>query len=259
MLDIFSMKSEKVKNERLIRVYIPKSYQKSDKHYPVLYMHDGQNVFRNDNAISGVSLELENYLDENNLDTIVVAIDQNSEERKNEYCPWENETYSKSFLEDKMMSFGGSGSSYIEFIVEELKPYIDQTYRTQKSHAAMAGISLGGLITLYAACTHPHLFTNIVVFSSAFYANQEKIEELLDTTDLSALTSLYMDCGTNEAGSNLKKNQEFLASNQVIAKKLKKKCTRVTFNILEGEEHNYLSFQKRVPKLFSFLKNEVLL
>jgi len=259
MLDLFSLKSEKLQDGRLIRVYTPKSYQKSEKQYPVLYMHDGQNVFRKDNAIGGLSLELEHYLDENNLDIIVVAIDQNSEERKNEYCPWENGAYSKQFLESKTVSFGGSGSSYIEFIVEELKPYIDKTYRTQQSHTAMAGISLGGLITLYAACIYPHIFTNIILFSSGFYANQEKIEELIDTTDLSVLNSLYMDCGTSEVGSDSTISHEFLVSNQRVAKRLNIKCSVVTFNILEGEEHNYLSFQKRVPELFSFLQNEVLL
>lgn len=253
------MKTEKLQDERVVRVYTPKSYQKSEKRYPVLYMHDGQNVFRNDNAIGGISLELEHYLDENNMDIIVVAIDQRSEERKNEYCPWENGAYSKPFLEDKTPSFGGGGSGYIEFIVGELKPHIDKTYRTQKSHTAMAGISLGGLITLYAACTYPHLFTNIVLLSSAFYANQEKIEKLLETTDLSALTTLYMDCGTSEAGCDSTISHEFLASNQAIADKLSEKISVVTFNILEGEEHNYLSFQKRVPELFRFLQNEVLL
>ncbi|MDJ0332267.1 alpha/beta hydrolase-fold protein [Planococcus sp. S3-L1] len=258
MMDIFSITSEKLQDNRMIRVSIPKDYRLTNKQYPVLYMHDGQNVFRNDTAIGGMSLELEHYLDINNLDIIVVAIDQNSKERKNEYCPWRNGAYSKQFLEDKTTSFGGNGASYIQFIVQELKPYIDKTYRTKQSQTAMAGISLGGLITLYAACIYPHIFTNIILFSAGFYANQEKIEELIDITDLSVLTSLYMDCGTSEAGSNSTTSHEFLVSNQRIAKKLNRKCSVVTFNILEGEKHNYLSFQKRVPELFSFLQNEVL-
>lgn len=223
MIDIFSIRSKQLQDNRLIRVYTPKSYRLTDQQYPVLYIHDGQNVFRNDTAIGGMSLELEHYLDINNLDIIVVAIDQNSKERKNEYCPWRNEAYSKQFLEDKTTSFGGNGASYIKFIVEELKPFIDKTYPTQESHAAMAGISLGGLITLYAACTYPHVFTNIILFSSAFYANQEKIEELLDSTDLSLLTTLYMDCGTREAGSKSAVSRKFLLSNQAIAKKLSEK------------------------------------
>lgn len=259
MMDIFSITSEKLQDNRMIRVSTPKDYRLTDKQYPVLYIHDGQNVFRNDHAIGGVSLELENYVDKNSLDIIVVAIDQRREQRKNEYCPWKNGVYSKPFLEDKTVSFGGNGSSYIEFIVEELKPYIDKTYRTQQSQTAMAGISLGGLITLYAACIYPHIFTNIILFSSGFYANQEKIEELIDTTDLSVLTSLYMDCGTSEAGSDSTISHEFLVSNQRVAKKLNRKCSVVTFNILEGKKHNYLSFQKRVPELFSFLQHEVLL
>ncbi|EIM06261.1 putative esterase [Planococcus antarcticus DSM 14505] len=157
MLDIFSIAIKAFQHDRQIRVYLPKSYLSSNKKYPVLYMHDGQNVFRNDDAIGKVSLELEKYLDEEFLDVIVVAIDQNSSERKNEYCPWENGAYSKQFLEKVTPSFGGKGKQYAEFIVEELKPYIDEKYRTMQSQTAMAGISMGGLITLYMACCYPKI------------------------------------------------------------------------------------------------------
>ena len=187
MLDIFPITIKAFQKDRMIRVYLPQSYQLGQKKYSVLYMHDGQNVFRNDEAIGGISLELEKYLDETELDVIVVAIDQNSDERKNEYCPWENGTYSKQFLEAGTPSFGGHGTKYIEFVAEELKPHIDKKYRTIENHAAMAGISMGGLITLYAACRYPEVFTDLILFSSAFYANQEKIEELLKTADLSAI------------------------------------------------------------------------
>ncbi len=97
MLDIFSIAIKAFQPERKIQVYLPKSYVYSNKKYPVLYMHDRQNVFRNDRAIGGVSLEIEKYLDAEHLDVIVVAIDQNNEERKNEYGPWANGAYSRIF------------------------------------------------------------------------------------------------------------------------------------------------------------------
>ena len=256
MLDIFPIPINAFQQKRRIQVYLPQSYQLSQKKYPVLYMHDGQNVFRNDDAIGGISLELEKYLDEKGLDVIVVAIDQNSSERKNEYCPWENGAYSQKFLRADSPSFGGKGKQYLEFIVEELKPYIDEKYRTIKNHTAMAGISMGSLISLYAACHYPKVFTDLILFSSAFYANQEKIEELVEKADLSKISSLYMDCGTGEAGIGTSTSREFLASNNSVYELLRSKVPAVNFNVLEGEQHNYRSFQKRIPRLFSFLDGE---
>ncbi|WP_308787617.1 alpha/beta hydrolase [Planomicrobium stackebrandtii] len=244
--------------ERRIQVYLPSGYQLGQKHYPVLYMHDGQNVFRNDEAIGGTSLELEKYLDETRLDVIVVAIDQNSQKRKNEYCPWENGAYSKQFLETDFPSFGGKGAKYIEFIVDELKPCIDAKYRTLENRTAMAGISMGSLITVYAACRYPKTFNYLILFSGAFYANQEKIEELVAGTNLSEIRSLYMDCGSSEAGRGTFISKEFLASNRAVYKAVKKKVPIADFKVQEGEEHHYRSFKKRVPKLFTFLNNEVL-
>lgn len=72
---------------RLIRIYLPENYYEETQSYPVLYMHDGQNIFQDNSAIGGYSLQLENYLDENELGVIIVGIDQNSDERINEYCP----------------------------------------------------------------------------------------------------------------------------------------------------------------------------
>jgi predicted alpha/beta superfamily hydrolase len=61
--------------ERTIRIYLPTTYDETNTRYPVLYMHDGQNVFDSTEAIGGVSLELHNYLDEQEVALIVVAID----------------------------------------------------------------------------------------------------------------------------------------------------------------------------------------
>ena len=252
VLEIFHIYITTFKQERLIRVYLPRNYNKENQSYPVLYMHDGQNVFQDDVAIGGKSLELENYLDENGLEVIVVGIDQNSEERINEYCPWINGEYSKKIL-GQASSAGGKGIQYVDFIVNELKPIIDNKYRTLKDRTAMAGISLGGLISTYAMCRYPQVFKSIAVLSSAFYRNQEEIEKLIQDTDLSLIERVYLDCGTNEAGYDDVINKEFSASDRAIYELLKEKIPNAKFEIINDAEHNYLFFRERVHKLFSFL------
>jgi predicted alpha/beta superfamily hydrolase len=253
MLDVFPIQMTTLNQERLIRVYLPKCYSSEDKHYPVMYMHDGQNVFTDDVAINGVSLNLESYLDEKGLEVIVVGIDQNPEDRLNEYCPWVNGEYSKKILGPESSPTGGKGSSYIEFIVYELKPFIDQKYRTLVDQTSMAGISLGGLISTYAACRYPQLFKNIAIFSSGFYRNQEEIEKLLIESDLSPIQSFYLDCGTKEAGDNEQINSEVLSSNKAIYDILRNKISNIRFEIIEDASHNYMFFRKRVPSVFTNL------
>ena len=256
MLETFPLYSEKLKNERLIRVYTPPAYQSEKKSYPVLYMHDGQNVFNDEDAIGGSSLHLEKYLNENELEIIVVAIDQNSPERKDEYCPWPNNEYSRKLLSDESLSFGGKGDLYSSFVVEELKPLIERKYRTQKNRSAMAGISMGGQISLYIACKYPHVFKDLIMLSSAFYANQEEMENLLASADLTGIDSFYMDCGTDEAGAGTYISKEFLASNKKIYEIIKQKITHAVFEAIEGNEHHYKFFQQRVPALFSFMNRD---
>ncbi len=239
--------------ERIIRVYTPVNYSDHAQKYPVLYMHDGQNVFEDKDAINGVSLDLKKYLEANKLDIIVVGIDTNTvgDERKNEYCPWVDGEFSKNLIGTPSYT-GGKGEAYVDFIVNELKPFIDSKYRTLKDSTSIAGISLGGLISLYAACKYPTVFTKVATLSSAFWRNQEKIEELIINTDSSILERLYMDAGTRE-NNDEKISNGFLKSNQRIFELLHNKGVNVQFTIIEDAEHNYTFFKKRVPEMFSYL------
>lgn len=73
LLEIVPFYVTSFEQERLIRIYLPKNYTKEEQSYPELYMHDGQNIFQDNDAIRGTSLKLEDYLDENELKVIVVA------------------------------------------------------------------------------------------------------------------------------------------------------------------------------------------
>ena len=189
MLEKFTIPISAFNHERTIRVYTPTNYGfEQTKRYPVLYMHDGQNVFEDRDAIQGVSLGLEDYLNKSGLELIVVGIDTNTlgDERKNEYCPWVDGEYSKNLI-GSASTTGGKGEAYVEFLVHELKPFIDSKYRTLEDSTSIAGVSLGGLISTYAACRYPHIFTKVATISSAFWRNKEEIEKLLKHTDLSLI------------------------------------------------------------------------
>ena len=147
---------------------------------------------------------------------------------------------------------GGKGAAYVEFIVNELKPFIDSKYRTLEHSTSIAGVSLGGLISTYAVCRYPHIFTKVATISSAFWRNQEEIEKLLKNTDLSSIEKFYMDGGTKETEDE-RISKGFLESNQAIYDILAGKVTNTKFNIVENAEHNYSFFRKRVPEIFTEL------
>ena len=148
---------------RRVWIYLPPGYATSKNRYPVLYMHDGQNVF--DAATSyvgewGVDETLDSLRVRGDSGVIVVAVDHGGSKRFDEYSPWKNARYG-----------GGEGAAYVDFIVQTLKPYIDKTYRTRADaeNTAIAGSSMGGLISLYAALKYPNVFSKAGVFSPAVW------------------------------------------------------------------------------------------
>ncbi|SFJ67794.1 Predicted hydrolase of the alpha/beta superfamily [Halobacillus dabanensis] len=249
MIDVIDFPSRRFNQERRVRIF---RSDVSNKPLPVLYMHDGQNVFCDEDAIGGVSLQLKQHLDEK-TEVIVVAIDQIPECRADEYCPWVHGRFCERMLGERSVR-GGDGKEYIEFITHELKPWVDHQYPTRRNRTAMAGISLGGLISLYAGCIYPHIYQNIMVLSSAFFRNQEELEGLIRRSDLSQLEHIYMDWGTAESEKPFI-NEAFLQSNERIYELLKSKGVQVEKEVVFGDKHLYSCFQSRVHHKFnSFLR-----
>ena len=149
-----------LKRTRRVWVYLPSDYATSKQRYPVLYMHDGQNVFEDTTAYSG-EWGVDEYLDSTKVrKSIVVAIDHGGDKRLNEYSPYDMDKYGK-----------GEGKQYIDFVVKKLKKYIDRKYRTLrgKEHTFITGSSMGGLISLYAMLKYPRKFGGAGIFSPAFW------------------------------------------------------------------------------------------
>ncbi len=149
--------------ERTIRLYLPPGYATSTKRYPVLYMHDGQNLF--DVATSyagewGVDETLDALAKTTGLEIIVVGIDNGGEKRMNELNAWDNTRFGK-----------GEGEQYMDFIVKVVKPKIDAAYRTlpQREATGIMGSSMGGLISQYAVLKYPQVFSKAGIFSPAYW------------------------------------------------------------------------------------------
>ncbi len=148
---------------RRIWLYLPPDYDTTNKRYPVLYMHDGQNLFDNKTAFSGewkVDESLNDLFAIGDYGCIVVGIDNGGASRLDEYSPWINPQYG-----------GGEGEAYVAFITETLKPLMDSLYRTRpgRNSTGIMGSSMGSLISMYAFSERQDVFSRAGIFSPAFW------------------------------------------------------------------------------------------
>lgn len=185
--------------KRRIRILLPKDYKKDiDSAYPVLYMLDGQNVFYSKEAFVGHSWKVIPSI-KNNLDLprmIIVAVDNASENRLNEYSPWPtDQTKSEEF-----QGVGGDGALHAEWFVNELKPFIDNNYRTftDRKNTLLAGSSMGGIMTAYMGSKYPEVFGVLGVFSLASWFNEEEFLSFINEHPLNPNTKVYIQVGTSE-------------------------------------------------------------
>ncbi|GAB5523458.1 MAG: hypothetical protein Roseis2KO_13300 [Roseivirga sp.] len=176
---------------RTVRVYLPPGYHEESKSYPVMYMHDAQNLF--DDATSfvgewGVDENLNELSKASGLNIIVVGIDNGQEHRNTELIPWENKRIGKP-----------EGEAYMSFIVEVIKPYIDQEYRTKtdRENTAVMGSSLGGLISHYAIYAYPEVFSMAGIFSPSYWVS-EKVYTFTRNNPVPKDSRLYLLVGKKE-------------------------------------------------------------
>lgn len=158
-----AFKMPQLNRTRRIWIYLPPDYQSSSKRYPVMYMHDGQNLF--DKATSyagewGVDETLNELHKAGDYGAIIVGIDNGASKRMDEYAPWKHERYG-----------GGEGDAYIDFIRNTLKPEIDKRFRTKRDAAntCLCGSSMGGLISAYGVLKYPETFGIAGIFSPSYW------------------------------------------------------------------------------------------
>lgn len=191
--------------ERGLRLYVPPSYtDHPDRRYPVIYMHDGQNLFDDKTAYSGewgVDETLNDIAKRTGFEAIVVGIDNGAEKRMSELNPYPGPKLKEA-----------EGPDYMRFIVEVVKPYIDQRYRTlpDREHTAILGSSLGGLISHYALQAYPQIFSKYGIFSPSYWASPELVARAAKTP-LPADTRIYLYAG-GEEGAGMDTDAQAMAA-----------------------------------------------
>jgi predicted alpha/beta superfamily hydrolase len=190
-----SLWSPQLENHRDILAYLPRSYDQGEKRYPVLYMHDGQNLFDQATSFAGewhVDGTME-ALGRRGIEAIVVGIPNTGPHRLDEYSP---------FRDPKLG--GGKGDLYLDFLVQTLKPIVDADFRTEpaRQHTCIAGSSMGGLISLYAFFRKPATFGVAGVMSPALWFAQRSIFDYVESAPFSP-GKIYLDIGTREGKETL--------------------------------------------------------
>jgi len=229
---------------RRIWVYLPDNYKVSKKKYPVLYMHDGQNVFDDKTSLAG-EWGVDEYLDTANITRcIVVAIDNGGEKRMNEYAPYDFKPN-----RDASKSVTAEGGLYIDFIVKTLKPFIDKKYRTlrDKNNTYITGSSLGGLISLYAVLKYPKVFGGAGIFSPAFWICEPQLLNYIKARGKKVNSRIYFYCGKQEGESTV---QDMLKIFVDLASISRSKMTSV---IRDNGRHNEETWRKEFPLFYKWL------
>ncbi|GEP51321.1 hypothetical protein FNO01nite_19930 [Flavobacterium noncentrifugens] len=219
----FTIDAPQLHSTKKIWVYLPKNYKASAKKYPVIYMHDAQNLFDAKTSFVG-EWNVDESLDSLNAQVIVIGIEHGNDKRIDELTPYKNAKYG-----------GGNADAYLEFIVKTLKPEVDKKYRTKTNanNTAIMGSSLGGLVSYYAALKYPEVFGKAGVFSPSFWFSDE-IYKLTENTK-KIKTKIYFLCGDNEDAEmipDMKKTEKLLDEKRCYCLHLTKET------IVKGGQHN---------------------
>ncbi len=231
-----------LKRSRTLRIYLPADYATNKtKRYPVLYMHDGQNCFEEFTSGFGewhVDEALDHFYDSCKKSMIVVAVDHGDTNRLHEYNPYDFEKTGK-----------GEGRAYTQFLVKTLKPFIDKKFRTKpdKKNTAIAGSSMGGVISMWAMLAYPKTFGNAGIFSPAFWTSTPMFDEVSKKKALLKGSAFFFYAGSKESESMVPYTMKMYLTLKAIP------GTKTVMNIDEEGVHNEGAWTQWFPVYLAFV------
>ncbi len=227
---------------RRIAVLLPYDYYDTDKEYPVLYLHDGQNLFDEYAPYGnwGIDKSLEKLAEQGMDNTIIVAIDHGGTLRIQEYMPYSTPRYTEA-----------EGSLYIKFVIDHLMPMIDSKYRILQGRdtTGIGGSSLGGLISLYAGFQYPEKFGKMMIFSPSLWVSEE-IYRLAKSFVPGGPTDIYLYAGGMESANHY---GQVLRLDNVLQEKRKYDAFDVTFAYNPSGRHSEINWGSQFPIAFKWL------
>ncbi|WP_299525441.1 alpha/beta hydrolase-fold protein [Winogradskyella sp.] len=237
----FTIAAPQLDTTKQIWVYLPKDYKNSEKRYPVIYMHDAQNLFDNETSYAG-EWKVDEYLDQlTGKESIIIGIEHGNEKRIDELTPYKHQEYG-----------GGKGDTYLAFIKNTLKPHVDTIYRTKSDalNTTIFGASLGGLISFYAIVKYPNVFGKAGVFSASFWFSG-KIYDLVTSSTIPESSKFFFLIGEKEGDSMVPDQErivELLKSKGVTSK-------QISSHIIKDGEHNEKLWSTNFAKAYQWLYN----
>lgn len=231
---------------RKLWIHFPPDYSTSLNHYPVLYMHDGQNLF---DAVYGpfgewnIDGSMDSLFNVFSPTAIIVGIDHGGNDRLNEYSPWVNTSYG-----------GGEGEAYADFIVSTLKPFIDNNFKTLpgREYTAIMGSSMGGLISYYAAMKYQDIFSKAGIFSPSFWFS-DSVYTFTSTQGHQENMKFYFLAGEQESAGMIPDMQSVMTTMQTHGF-LQNEMTLVT---KADGQHSEWFWKREFPEAFKWLFNGV--
>ena len=228
-------------NGRRVWVYRPPGYADSTDHYPVLYMHDGQNLFDTQTSFAGewrVDEACEALIASGEIEPIIVVGIDNGPNRCGEYTPWR----------DNGIGCGGQGDAYLAAIRDLLIPEIERRYRTQAGEAYMAGSSLGGLISAYAGYAFDDWSRVAAVSPSYWFNGAAMVPHAQQAGRPPSLERFYQDFGTAEGSLTPFNQMRTVALGQGFVEGDDFRSV-----VASGHTHSETYWAQRVPDLLRFL------
>lgn len=254
-LRLHQFSSRIFRNQRRLRVWLPPEYEapeNAQRHYPVFYLNDGQNLFDPATSYTGVKWAVDEAADRLIREQmippmIVVGIDNAQSDRMKEYLPF------RSFQPPILRP---QGRRYPDFLIAEVMPFVCERYRIARGpeNTGFGGSSLGALISLYTAIERPGVFGRLLLESPSLYISQRRILKLSRLFGRWP-EKIFLAIGTREAGRDDKDRQvvEDVRELERILIRSGLNDHRLRVRIDEGATHSEGEWAKRLPEALAFL------
>jgi enterochelin esterase-like enzyme len=233
--------------DRNVILYLPPGYDhEPHRRYPVLYMHDGQNLFDPETSfVRGRTWEIREHADRlvlaGEIEPLIVVGIYNTPQRLDEY----------THARDRRMG-GGNADDYGRMLLQELKPFVDEEYRTRTGvmDTAMGGSSLGGLVSLYLGLQHAETFGKLAVMSPSIWWNHKSILAVVNEYEGPPWPRIWLDVGDSEGKRS--HQDATLLYQQLLVNGWKAELT-VHYRMVEGGTHDEAAWAARVGDMLRFL------
>lgn len=240
-------RSRFLRNQRDLIVYMPPGYNEQPwRHFPVLYLQDGQNLF--DGATSfvpgqdwHVGQTADAAIAAGEVEPLIIVGVCNTRARIREYTP----TWAPKLG-------GGRADRYGKFLREEVKPFIEREYRAFSGprHTGIGGSSLGGLVSLYLGLKHAGVFGRIAALSPSLWWNQRVMHKFAANANVQPRPKIWLDIGTREGPRIVPDVEQF---RDILLEKGWQPDADLHYDRVEGAEHNEAAWAERVAPFLRFL------